>query len=319
MFVNTYHEHRKEWMEKFEQVLRGQNYCGLCPISDMNSQREIYYKMNVIHEGYLNLWIDGNWKKSYYAIDGKTIRMFYTENIQKMDQFQSAVIKKQHYEQYIEENMEGYYLLLGESVEIVNDEFLNAKHNQNGNVSENGNIDDYNIDSDDDGAGHNKARGTIDLGPSFQHKSTESNESKDNNLEIAQSLEITVIGQSHVYASAYMNNGVHIDESFQTNPKMKVFKRFKYKFRIGDDIFGCNKQEKMKEWIDALGRAVDFSKRELDKYDDEKTFLCTGHLELLLYGFIGGLQEFEISLNIKRQIFEFLGDECWDNTALIAF
>ena len=76
VFVNTYHEDRKEWMDKFEQVLRGQWFCNLCPLADMNMSREIYYKMNVIHEGYLHLFVDGGWLRSYYTIMEKQYECF---------------------------------------------------------------------------------------------------------------------------------------------------------------------------------------------------------------------------------------------------
>eukprot|EP01084_Bolivina_argentea_P276007 470829_1 len=136
VFVTTYHDIRTEWMTYLSETLKGQNNCDICTvIKCMNMDKKIYYKMNIIYEGYLNLFtgdINAPWKQSYYAIDGKTIRLFYTDTVTKMDQFQSAVIKKEYYETYISKHMDGYYLLFGENIHsITNQQMIDNYSNKN--------------------------------------------------------------------------------------------------------------------------------------------------------------------------------------------
>ena len=164
----------------------------------------------------------------------------------------------------------------------------------------------------DDG---NKARGAVDSGPPSGYQSKD--DSKDN--EVA-----NVNGYG--YATAYLtDDGTHIDDLSSTNPFRKTFNKFKFKFSIGEDIFGVKSKDKLMEWVNALKTVVDFNQRETDKYDDERNYLCVQHLELLIFGFIGGPgfkakdPEFEMGLNVKKCVIMFIGDQCWDNTALIAF
>ncbi len=92
---------------------------------------QIHYKMSSLHEGILHTFIpmdttDNNKvEKNYYAIDGRTMRLFYTRRIIKMGSFQNALIEKNVYEKYISECMDEYYLLFGESIEMIDGNIYN--------------------------------------------------------------------------------------------------------------------------------------------------------------------------------------------------
>merc|ERR1712154_153900 len=127
------------------------------------------------------------------------MRLFYTDTISEMGQFQSCVIAKEYYEQYIAQHMDGYYLLFGETIEILDDT---------------------------------------------------------------------------------MNKNGKINKKLQKN-----LNKFKYKFSIGPDIFGLDDSEQLKLWMKAFKNTVDFTKRDIEKYEEEGNYLCLDHLNLFIHGF----------------------------------
>merc|ERR1712129_214666 len=67
VFVNTFYENRQEWMRQLENVLNGSNRCQFCYMN-----RTVYYKMDVVHEGYLTLYAeDASKRRIFAAIDGR--------------------------------------------------------------------------------------------------------------------------------------------------------------------------------------------------------------------------------------------------------
>merc|ERR1712228_131300 len=143
IFMNKEDHEHIEWLNSLENVLKGSKNCCYCRHKnqcdilqyDENSKNSVYYKMDSLHEGTLrtfhaldddNIENGGVWKQNYYAIDGRTMRLFYTKDVETMVSFQSALIAKDYYEKYICEQMDGYYLLFGQRIEIIdsNEEHL---------------------------------------------------------------------------------------------------------------------------------------------------------------------------------------------------
>eukprot|EP01084_Bolivina_argentea_P239195 402046_1 len=320
IFINEFHDEHITWMNKLEEVLNGINSCSYCDKNKWDTfgkyDNQIYYKMSSLHEGILHTFIPmdktdinkgGKWEKNYYAIDGRTMRLFYTRRIIKMESFQNALIEKNFYEKYISECMDGYYLLFGESIEMID-----------------GNI--YN-DSDDDEPSM-ILMGTSTIG------------------EIGECDAEDVMGPGFVITPGGDGMGgdgmgdSDIEDGKDDIKEEEVwdsYDKFKYKFTIGEYVFGVGSSKEAKLWVYGLKNAVDFNMREVYNYCDEKHYLCKMHLSLLICRFYYGKRrdkseningkvmngfdsdDMEIPFGAYKYLVKCIGMKCWDNENLVSF